>query len=189
MQIRLASAALALLVASVTPTFAEDAKPQGLSFKGIELGQATPADVTQKFPGADVLGSIVMASPHGYDGAAGDLYRLGQTSAGTFWFYSVDGKIERVSATFTHESYPAVVAAVKVKYGEPTETKSGAVKTRRGAEFTSETLTWRREGGAIVVRERAGRVDEMQLVMETDKIRAKDAEEAKRSIQDAAKSL
>jgi hypothetical protein len=161
-----------------------------LTFKGVDLGRATAADVKNVFPSASVVyEKLITARATGAD-VSGELFRLGRTSAGDFSFYLIDGVVERVRATFTHESYPAVVAAVKTKHGEPTETKAGAITTRAGASLPSTTITWKRaDGGLIVITEHAGRVDTMELDLLTSKMAAQDSRERDKSVRDAAKGL
>lgn len=163
------------------------AQVPALSFKGIEFGKSTVEDVQSKFPGAKKYANAVNARPTGNEEF--QLFRIGQTSAGTFWFTELDGKIEDLRATFTSESFPAVVAALREKYGIPTSTQTDQIKSKAGAAFSSDVVRWQLADGEIVVQQRSGRIDTMSLAIATTKILAKQADDAKKSVKDAAKDL
>jgi hypothetical protein len=136
-----------------------------------------------------MYGTTIFARAHGLDEIKGDLYRLGATSTGDFEFMTIDGVVEGVRASFTTTSFPAVVAAVKAKYGEPTETKNEEVRTRAGGKFPNTVMIWKEPEGELRVRERAGRIDTMELSISTSKLQAKLVDEYKRQIEKGAKDL
>lgn len=203
----------AIAVATAIFAAAAYADMPPLSFKGIEIGKSTLEDVKTKFPGATTYGSLVHADPSAYadskcgtlvqsvrdpsiskcrgDAITDQLFRIGQTSSGDFFFEAPGGgtTIEEVRATFTTSSFSAVTGALREKYGTPTSTASEEFKTRAGATFPTAVLTWELPDGIIQARERSGKVDTMRLVMSSKRILSDRAEEARKSVKDAAKAL
>jgi hypothetical protein len=199
---------LLLLTLSLSATAADGPT---LSFKGIELGKSTAADVQQRFPGARTYASTTMADPRSYadakcgslansirdssvskcrtDAIVDQLFRIGQTSSGDFLFVEQDGTIAEVRATFTTSSFPAVVAALEEKYGKASSREASEVKSKAGASFDSTIVVWKHPDGEIVVRERSGRIDHMSLIISTGKAIERRKDEFQKSVKDAAKAL
>jgi hypothetical protein len=192
-----------------TNVYAADVPP--LSFKGIEFGKSTEQDVAEKFKGAKRYASMIIATASHHadatcgsivdsvrnpaisscrsEAVGGPLFRIGQTSAGEFMFTDKEGKIEELRATFTTTSYGAVVGALEEKYGKPTSSQNEQIQNKAGASFSSMVTTWKLPDGEIIAAERSGKVDTMSLRMATNKAIAQRAEEAKKSVKEAAQNL
>jgi hypothetical protein len=197
---------LAICLLGLMPPWAIGQTPS-LSFKGIDLGKATRADVLNRYPGASVYAGRIRADTRNYaipkcgsirfsgtgecrsDAVESQLFRIGDTSSGEFTFLEVEEVVEEVEAIFSTQSYMAVVAALEEKYGKPTSAEVTEAKNLAGATLMNRSARWKLSDGEISALERSGLMNTMQLKMTTNRLIAKRLDEHGRSVNDAAKKL
>lgn len=79
-----------------------------------------------------------------------------------------DGIAESLYVTAKHKDYSNLKAILIERYGQPTSQASSTVRTKAGASFPSESLTWRGTKITIELDERAARVDQSSVFFSTN---------------------
>lgn len=190
--------AIAALLALSQSAMSQGSPP--LEIKDIRIGESTLSEARIKFPGdkqtEEVIFSpqtfaIIQCGGRGTDcrSKTEDPFRLAGVLPTIYIFHAVEGMIEGIYVAFSKSGFLAIRDALVVKYGEPTETKTEEWKSRAGASFQGQVLTWARSGGEIRVTELGGRIDESRLTMQSPKYKAWVVETAKKKAQAGAKNL
>lgn len=91
------------------------------------------------------------------------------------------GAVESVTTSFQSDDFAEMLAAVVVKYGEPSASTSPKWQNKAGATFDNRVLVWRRADGLITMTLRGAERDRSTLSMV-----AAGTEEARESAQKTA---
>jgi len=110
-------------------------------FKGIEVGAKVDRDTI-----ADKLGVRCMDSKQEPGGFCFGETTITQTKAEVHVNYDADNIVERISLTFSPDSFGTVKAALIEKFGKPDSDKTDKVQNGMGAIFEQNTVTWLKNG-------------------------------------------
>ena len=145
--------------------------------KGIRLGVASAADVTERFqldalhdPSVYVMPcltescfimpeTVVRARcAHLADMACTrnmyDDFRFGPVIPKHYSFKFREGKAALIMVSFEHDQFDALVIALTEKYGKPTSSTAEEVQNKMGAKFARHKVNWERPDGLILLEDR-----------------------------------
>jgi hypothetical protein len=193
-----------LTLLPLLPLFAVAAEVVPLEVKGLQLGQATPADVAKRFPGAIATSSMAIVEvtsvmrakcgiTSGISSECGrqvfeDLVFGGGTLA-SYYFALRDGTVESVTARFHRNGYDTVRDSLTTKYGQPTSRSIDSVQAAIGATLSREQVIWEHQNGRIVLLERSSKIDESTATLSTSKYLQATVDDQKRRATEGASKL
>lgn len=133
--------AFAVLAASQAVTASEiNSKP--LDFKGISLG-ASPEETRSTFMASMTSWRCARGVETGATGScSAEGITFAQSPTRSVEFGYVDGRLSSVTAFVDAPAFPAAVAALRTKYGAPSQTKQGTVANLTGARLPQIQHTW-----------------------------------------------
>ena len=91
----------------------------------------------------------------------------------------IDGNVESITITTFGTDFDPLAAAMIEKFGQPKRDVNDRVQNRIGNTFDSRTIGWTFDSGAILMRQRAGKLDESATTFSSTK--ALDAGAARRA--------
>jgi hypothetical protein len=133
--------ALAVLATSQAVT-ALEITSKALDFKGVSLG-ASPEETRSTFMASMTSWQCargVDTGATGYCSAEGITFAQSHTRSVEFGY--VDGRLSILTAFLDASAFPAAVAALRTKYGAPSQTKQGTVANLNGARLPQIQHTW-----------------------------------------------
>ena len=82
-----------------------------------------------------------------------------------FVYKFVDGQLYEITIFFEHKDFDQVMAALKVKYGQPSGKDGRTYQNPFGASFSGEVVLWSNAASEMTILERAGKLDQSLLVL------------------------
>jgi hypothetical protein len=98
-------------------------------------------------------------------GSEGNIPTIAGVPTELFLYHFVNGKLYKITVLFSHNNFGKVLDALKAKYGEPKGKTSRTYQNSYGAKFTGEVILWENATSAMLLHERADRLDSSQLTL------------------------
>jgi hypothetical protein len=159
---------------------------------GLKLGEVLPTDVLPQCPVPNYANKYQQPKEFCIDPRTGPyadqtvMLRMLPLSEITTVapIYFEDGRFYSLHLRAPHDYYQKLRTLLVERYGPPTYSETTMVKSRAGAEFTSETLTWRGKKNSILLIERQGSIDSSLAAISNNEL----TELAAKRIQDGLKA-
>jgi hypothetical protein len=159
------------------------------SFMGIKLSSNLIYDVKQCPAGYEPPKEMCYQKPYG------DLYILnGLPSIGLIGGYQLSAKVKDSAVQYLYltassDDFPRLSQVLITKYGKPTRSESEPVKTKAGATFTNEKLSWSGPKVLIVLSKYSDDINTSSVSVTNRDVSMKALSDEKKKISDAASKL
>lgn len=162
------------------------------SFIGIKFNSAITSDLPQcpaGIPGFQQK-NLCYVKPY-----TPNYYTIeGKPSIGLTYNYTLSAKVTDQQVEYFYlsanaDDYLKLAQVFITKYGQPTKQVTDKVKTKAGAEFTNETLTWVGKINSITVQKYAGDIKTSAAILSNNALTAKASAETSSKIGDGASKL
>lgn len=159
------------------------------SFMGIQLSGNLTNAIKQCPAGYELPKEMCYQKPYG------DLYILnGLPNIGLIGGYQLSAKVKDSAIqyfylTASSDDFPRLSQVLITKYGKPTRTESETVKTKAGATFNNEKLSWSGQKVLIVLSKYSDDINTSSVSVTNRGVSMKALSDEKKKINDAASNL